>query len=37
MKNSRMIISVALLCLAGCNVKQSGQLDVNRELDYCRS
>jgi unsaturated chondroitin disaccharide hydrolase len=32
-----MIISVALLCLAGCSVKQSGQLDVNRELDYCRS
>jgi unsaturated chondroitin disaccharide hydrolase len=32
-----MIISAALLCLAGCSVKQSNQLDVNRELDYCRS
>jgi unsaturated chondroitin disaccharide hydrolase len=37
MKKSRMIISVALLCLAGCSVKQSSQLDVNRALDYCRS
>jgi unsaturated chondroitin disaccharide hydrolase len=36
MKNS-MIISIALLCLAGCSVKQSNQLDVNRELNYCRS
>ena len=33
----RMIFSVALLCLAGCSVKQSNQLDVNKELDYCRS
>jgi unsaturated chondroitin disaccharide hydrolase len=32
-----MIISAVLLCLAGCSVKQSNQLDVNRELDYCRS
>jgi unsaturated chondroitin disaccharide hydrolase len=31
-----MIISAVLLYLAGCSVKQSNQLDVNRELDYCR-
>jgi unsaturated chondroitin disaccharide hydrolase len=31
-----MIINAVLLYLAGCNVKQSNQLDVNRELDYCR-
>jgi unsaturated chondroitin disaccharide hydrolase len=36
MKNS-MIFSVAILCLAGCSVKQSNQLDVDRELNYCRS
>jgi unsaturated chondroitin disaccharide hydrolase len=36
MKN-RMIIGIALLCLAGCGAEQSGRLDVNRELNYCYS
>jgi unsaturated chondroitin disaccharide hydrolase len=36
MKNS-LVFSIALLCLTVCSVKQSNQLDVNRELDYCRS
>jgi unsaturated chondroitin disaccharide hydrolase len=35
MKN-RMIFSVVLLCLASCSVKQSNQLDVYGELNYCR-